>query len=65
MSELKRRRSLLAAAAGLLVALAAFGAVAFDPVDYRGPGATIRLARLGTYDGGYFASSTAEVPPAY
>lgn len=65
MSELKRRRSLLAAAAGLPVALAAFGAVAFDPVDYRGPGATIRLARLGTYDGGYFASSTAEVPPAY
>ena len=40
-------------------------AAAFEPVDYRGAGATIRLSRLSTYDGGYFASSTAEVPPAY
>ena len=41
------------------------GAAAFEPVDYRGAGATIRLSRLSTYDGGYFASKSAEVPPAY
>src|SRR3954454_8779790 len=40
-------------------------AAAFEPVDYRGGGATIRLSRLSTYDGGYFSSKSAEVPPAY
>jgi hypothetical protein len=59
------RRGGLAAIVGVPIGLAAIEAAAFDPVDYRGPGATIQLSRLSTYDGGYFASSTAEVPPAY
>src|SRR5688572_25731979 len=56
---------LLAATVCIPIGLAAHGAAAFTPVDYRGPGATIRLTRLSTYDGGYFAGSGAEVPPAY
>ncbi|MFZ1428908.1 MAG: choice-of-anchor I family protein [Geminicoccaceae bacterium] len=65
MAEWTWCRFLLVASLGMPVGLAAFGAGAFDPVDYRGAGATIRLSRLSTYDSGYFASSTAEVPPAY
>ena len=56
---------LLAATVCVPIGLAAHGAAAFTPVDYRGPGATIRLTRLSTYDGGYFAGSGAEVAPAY
>ena len=56
------RRGGLAAIVGVPIGLAAIEAAAFEPVDYRGPGATIQLSRLSTYDGGYFASSTAEVP---
>src|SRR4051812_49980036 len=40
-------------------------AAGFERVDYRGADATIRLSRLSTYDGGYFSSKSAEVPPAY
>jgi hypothetical protein len=56
---------LLAAVACVPAVLATHGDPAFAAVDYRGPGATIRLTRLSTYDGGYFAGSGAEVPPAY
>ena len=58
-------RYLIAASICIPVGLHALGAAAFTPVDYRGPGATIRLSRLSTYDGGYFASDSVEVPPAY
>ena len=57
--------SLPAFLASVLVALAAGGAAAFAPVDYRAADATIVLTRAGTYDGGYFATRSAEVPPAY
>jgi len=56
---------LLAALAGVCVVLNVRFAAAFEPVDYRGSGATIHLSRLSTYDGGYFSSKSAEVPPAY
>ena len=58
-------RYLIAASICIPVGLHTLGAAAFTPVDYRGPGATIRLSRLSTYDGGYFASDSVEVPPAY
>lgn len=49
----------------LPIGLYAHDARAFDPVEVRGPGASIRLKRLSTYDGGYFATRSAEAPPAY
>jgi len=49
----------------LPIGLHAHDARAFDPVEVRAPGASIRLKRLSTYDGGYFATRSAEAPPAY
>jgi hypothetical protein len=40
-------------------------AAAFDPIDYRGVSAAIRLSVLGRYGGGEFADSAVEGPPAY
>ena len=54
--------SLPALLTSALVALAAGGAAAFAPVDYRAADATIVLTRTGTYRGGYFATRSAEVP---
>ncbi len=65
MAELKRWRYLLIVGVGIPAGLVAFRAVAFDPIDYRGAGSTIRLSRLSTYDAGYFSSKSAEVAPAY
>lgn len=49
-----------------VVALSAPGyAAAFEPVDDRAAGATIRLSVIGRYAGGEFADSAVEGPPAY
>src|SRR3954447_1140661 len=59
------RRLLLALTACIPAAFASQGAAAFEPVSYKGAGATIELSRLGTFRGGIFASTSAEVPPAH
>ena len=46
------RRSLLALAICIPAVFTAAGASAFEPVNYKGAGATIELSRLGTYRGG-------------
>ncbi len=59
------RRLSLALVVCIPVAFADHGAAAFEPVSYKGAGATIELSRLGSFRGGIFASRSAEVPPAH
>ncbi len=49
----------------LPIVLQVEAAIAFTPVDVQGSNANIHLTQLSTYDGGYFSTTSAEVPPAY